>query len=287
MIVSPKLSLPEGSAYTEEMSNFLGTQSALMQSGVVINRAHARVIEQKPEFQMDQAKIKVSVLARTTIFVLKATSVNPAYAQLFLQGCMDEYTNLKREMRSQTSDVTVAGLTDEVLRVKKELAKAEDDLVVFQTTNSVVLLQEQGNSAGSYLALLNQRLAALRSEFELLQTLTLEQNLERARDPGTRVPTADDVLTRSARFGTDPVELDYLRAKQQIALLKSEQQDLGQYLRPKHPKMVAMAEDIARRERLLEVFREQSSDQLESRKNRFNYRSKTWRENSRSGIPRR
>src|SRR4030095_4051829 len=85
-------------------------------------------------------------------------------------------------------------------------------------------------------------------------------------DPGTRVPTADDVLTRTARFGTDPVELDYLRAKQQIALLKSERQDWDQYLRPKHPKMIAMAEDIARRERLLEVFREQSSEQLESRK---------------------
>jgi len=207
MIVSMKLSLPEGSAYTEEMSNFLGTQSALMQSGVVVNRAHTRVIEQKPEFQFEQAKVKVTVLPRTTIFVLRATSANPAYAPLFLQGCMDEYTNLKREMRSQTSDVTVGGLTDEVLRVKKELAKAEDDLVSFQTTNSVVLLQEQGNSAGNYLLLLTQRLAALRSEFELLQTLTLEQNLERARDPGTRVPTADDVLTRTARFGTDPVEL--------------------------------------------------------------------------------
>src|SRR5512140_188522 len=33
MIVSIKLSIPEGSAYTEEMSNFLGTQTALMQSG--------------------------------------------------------------------------------------------------------------------------------------------------------------------------------------------------------------------------------------------------------------
>src|SRR5678815_2529928 len=48
MIVSIKLAIPEGSVYTEELSNFLGTQAALMHSGVVINRAHARVTAQKP-----------------------------------------------------------------------------------------------------------------------------------------------------------------------------------------------------------------------------------------------
>jgi len=42
MIVSIKLNIAEGSVYTEELSNFLGTQAALMQSGAVISRAHAR-----------------------------------------------------------------------------------------------------------------------------------------------------------------------------------------------------------------------------------------------------
>src|SRR5215475_1874905 len=49
MIVSIKLAIPEGSVYTEELSNFLGTQAALMQSGVVINRAHSKVMAQKPD----------------------------------------------------------------------------------------------------------------------------------------------------------------------------------------------------------------------------------------------
>src|SRR6266571_2341628 len=41
MIVSIKLSIQETSVYTEELSNFLGTQQALMQSPVVVQRAHA------------------------------------------------------------------------------------------------------------------------------------------------------------------------------------------------------------------------------------------------------
>ena len=44
MIVSIKLAIPEGSVYTEELSNFVGTQAALMQSSVVMHRAHLRVM---------------------------------------------------------------------------------------------------------------------------------------------------------------------------------------------------------------------------------------------------
>ena len=36
---------------------------------------------------------------------------------------MEEYIALKREMRLQTSDTTVAGLTEEIMRLEKELRK--------------------------------------------------------------------------------------------------------------------------------------------------------------------
>src|ERR1019366_10516582 len=90
----------------------------------------------------------------------------------------------KKEMRMQTSDTTVAGLTEEVMRLEKDLRKAEEELADFQSTNSVVFFQEQGNYAGNYLAALNQRLAAQKSEYELLQMLTLDQNLTRQRGAG-------------------------------------------------------------------------------------------------------
>src|SRR5258706_3185680 len=115
MIVSIKLAIPEGSVYTEELSNFLGTQTALMQSGIVINRAHARVSALKPDMAAQPVTLKGSPLPQTTIFVLQATGADAHYTQAFLQACMEEYVNLKKEMRTQTSDTTVAGLTEEVL----------------------------------------------------------------------------------------------------------------------------------------------------------------------------
>ena len=265
MIVSIKLALPEGSVYSEELSNFLGTQTALMQSGVVVTRAQARTLAHGSGFTNPPVALRVSVSPKTSIFVLEATGANPEYTQEFLQACMEEYINLKKEMRAQTSDTTVAGLTEEALRLEKELRRGEDELAQFQASNSVVLLEEQGNSTAKQLAGLYQRLADLKSENSLLQALTFDQNLERRKEIGASLPAASDPTAAGTGTG-DRADADYLKAKQQILLLKADQQDLGQYLRPKHPKMIALGEEIARRERLLEIFRQQSAEQLDNRK---------------------
>lgn len=268
MIVNLKLSIPEGSLYTEELNNFLGTQAALMQSGTVISRAHARVMGEKGYQEYQPVALKALILPRTTIFVLEGTGPDGRYTQGFVQACMEEYINLKKEMRAQTSDVTLAGMTEEVARLEKELRKCDEELVTFQSSNSVILLQEQGNSAGSFLAGLNQRLATLKSEYALLQTLTVDQNLERQRQ-GSAFSAADLTDAPDGRNDLERAGLTdagYFRAKQQVLVLKAEQGDLAQYLRPKHPKITALNEEIARQERLLSIFRQQSDEQLEGRK---------------------
>src|SRR5690242_15564080 len=127
MIVSIKLAIPEGSVYSEELDNFLGTQAALMQSRVVIERARARVGESDLGLSQQAASLRVSVSPKTSIFVLEAKGRTGEYVQAFLQAAMEEYIKLKREMRVQTSDVTVAGLTEQVLRLEKELRGCQED----------------------------------------------------------------------------------------------------------------------------------------------------------------
>jgi capsular exopolysaccharide synthesis family protein len=266
MIVSIKLAIPEGSVYTEELSNFLGTQAELMKSSEVRRRAHERVMAQKSDQVFRPVALKVVVFPKTTIFGLEATGSDPGYTQAFLQACMEEYSALKREMRTQTSDTTVAGLTEEVMRLQKDLSKADEELAEFQKTNSVVLFEEQGNSAGNYLAALNQRLAAMRSEHELLEMLTLDQSLNRQQELGETLPIATDSTDTPSAAGGERTDSDYLKAKQQLLLMKAEQEELSHYLRPKHPKMIAMSEDIARREGLLRIYRQQGAEQLEGKK---------------------
>jgi capsular exopolysaccharide synthesis family protein len=269
MIVSIKLAIPEGSVYNEELSNFLGTQAALMQSAAVLARAQSAVLARNAAFTNQSVSLKVSISPKTSIFILQAAGRDAAYAQAYLQAVMQEFINLKRDLRAQTSDTTVAGLSEEVLRLEKELRKDEADLVEFQKSNSVVLLQEQGNSAGSYLAALQQRRAGLKAELDLMESLTVDQSLERsvAADPGTAEIGGKDAAGLAGRMPASAADnADYLKAKQQLLMVKAEQEDLAQFLRPKHPKMIALAEDIARRGRLLEIFRRQSADQLAGRR---------------------
>jgi capsular exopolysaccharide synthesis family protein len=267
MIVSIKLAIPEGSVYSEELGNFLGTQAALMRSGVVMNRAQASLLARDPGIPIPPISLKVGVSPKTSIFVLEALGNEPKCVQSFLQACMEEYIKLKKEMRTQTSDATVAGLTEEVLRLEKELRVSEDELAGFQRSNSVILLQEQGSSFGTYVATLNQRLAALRAEDALLQSFGSGQGLPTALAilaPAEFTHPATDLAVSWAQ--NDPQDTEGFKARQQILLLKAEQQDLGRYLRPKHPKMVALGEDIARRETMLNILRQQSAGELESRK---------------------
>ncbi|MCX6903509.1 MAG: hypothetical protein NTW03_08535, partial [Verrucomicrobia bacterium] len=266
MIVSIKLSIPEGQVYNEELGNFIGTQAALMQCGTVLNRAQNRLTAQKPDLAPAPVQLQVSVLPKTTIFMLRANGDSPEYTQAFLQSCMEEYTLLKKEMRAQTSDNTVAGLTAEALRLEQELRKCDDELVRFAGSNSVVILQEQGNHAGNYLSGLNTRLESMKFEYELLKALNLDQTLERKDRKADALPGVDgggDLSVAGVRASSDS---DYLKARQALAMQKAEQKELSEYLRPQHPRLLALNEEILRREKLLEGYRQQSKAEIENKK---------------------
>ncbi len=288
MIVSVKLSLPNGSAYSEELNNFFGTQTALMQSDSVSNRALVRLQSQNLGLHPVPVHIQVAISPKTSIFNLHAIGANPDYVQAYLLACMEEYINLKKEMRQQATDTTKSGIIEELTSLNVELRKGKEDLVNYESSNSVVFLQDRGNSAGNYLSSLTQQHADLKSELQLLNMLTLDQNVEReqglarqslastpsplkAANPGgdnstASPPTDDATASDHSNAGLVGSESEYLKAKQQILLLKAERDELGEFLRPKHPKIIALEEDIAHKDKLLEIFRQQTQGQLENRK---------------------
>lgn len=263
MIVSIKLSIPEGTGYTEELSNFLGTQVALMQSDLVRQRALGRVAARDTNQLLVSAALRVNVLPKTTIFVLEAASDDARFPQAFLQACMEEYIVVKREMRAQTSDSTLAGLTEELLRLDRERRRAEEEISAFQGTNQTEVFQEINRGPAGYLESLHQRHAAWKSDLTLLAAVSPENAASPTPDSSFK-SIANDLGSRAGPI--DHIDPEYQKSKQQLLLLKAEHLDLGQSLRPKHPKMIAMREEIARRERQLEIIREQNAEQLENRR---------------------
>lgn len=271
MIVGIKLQIQEGSVYNEEMANFIGTQAALMQSGTVLTRAQTRVSAQKPEAttQKNQVSMNVTVIPKTTIFVLRATGEDPQYVQQFLQAAMEEYINFKKEMRAQTSDTTLAGLTEEILRLERETRKADEELSAYQSTNSIVMMEEQGNTTGKRLAALTQRLAETRSEYDLLQSLTAEMAMESQAQPKTTnsAPEGGEGAGKGPPMQPSAARnSEFFQAKQQITMLKAELANLSRFLRPKHPKIAALNSEIVRKQQLMGIYLAEGQEELQNRK---------------------
>jgi polysaccharide biosynthesis transport protein len=273
MIVAIKLQIPEGSVYTEELSNFYGTQSALMQSEMVRVRALSRVAAEHPELPVCDVKLRVTVSPRTSIFNLQATGIEPAYTRRFLQAVMDEYIAYRREMREQTSELTLAEIHEEVQRMEVALTDADDAVNQFRRDNNVVFLERESGNAAQRLGTLNNELASLQSEYQLLQMLTLEEALHReGRDP-LALPrpnpagmAAGGVSSGGAQAVLEPISPEYGKARQQLILLHAERADLERFYRPAHPRVTRLREEIERTERILAIYREQNIQQLEDRK---------------------
>ncbi len=264
MMVSGRIALPEGAVYSEELSNFYGTQSELMQSAQVRQRAAARVETQRPELQASAVSLSVSQQQGTSFFVLQAIGDKADYTQVYLDACMDEYIRFRRELQSVTHDTALTSITDEVLKLRKEVEVGHEELMAFQKNNDVVFLEEEGNSAGKYLINLKQRLALLKSEFQLLSQLSLDQALERRIQAG---PYSEGNQTVEEQ-PTVPLgaEGEYIRAKQKVEVLRAEKTRRSRFLKPKHQIILDLDSKILDQEKLIELNRELSLAQSANRR---------------------
>ena len=264
IMVSGKVSLEQGATYSEEQNFFMGTQMELMKSMEVRRHAQARLAALHPTLSLAPVTLEVAQLRGTSIFVLTATGSNQDYTREFLDACMAEYISLRKETRSEKSDSALTLLTDELGRVEKEIRVGEAELLAFQKKNNIGFLQEEGNSAATYLAGLNRQMADLKTEFQLLTLLNLDQTLDRNQKKDDNSKGGTD--SKDPIKGAMGPEADYLQAKQEIEILKIKKEDLARVLRPKHPDMIQLEQEISHQESLLETFRSRTQDQLKSRK---------------------
>jgi capsular exopolysaccharide synthesis family protein len=290
MWLTGKLDIYEGRLYTEELINFLGTQAELLRSPTIQDRALARlqaernsnqgalntggggqlqIVRETKALQKKPFPFQVKVLegAKSSTLELRVVGRQPASTRAFLNSLMDEYLSFKRESRVKTSDRTAASLTGEVRQLKSELEVQQEKLHTFQASNNVVFLQEQGNSAGSYLGSLNKQLAALRTELRLLELLKPEQWVETGHKA---VPSSeslpDEGAAKELLASLAGPQIELFKANQQAQLLKEKRTELSRFLRPLHPKIIKLNEEIATQEKLVQISRDEALKHLSHRR---------------------
>src|SRR5947209_5758774 len=169
-------------------------------------------------------------------------------------------------MREERGHEVTTGITEQLIQVEKDLRNSEDELIEFQKQNNIGFIQEEGNSAAAYLVKLNQEYAGLKTQYDLLNLLDLDQNLDRAQQ---KVEASTDVQANEEKGLPYPdvgPEADYLKAKQQVQLLKAQRDTLAKDLRPKHPKIIKLNDEIGQQEKLIELFRADTIEKLETRR---------------------
>jgi polysaccharide biosynthesis transport protein len=291
-----RLDLSEGRLYTEELVNFLGTQADLLRSAPVQKRALARTQQQLPNEQSlkpvpgtldvirgllgkwaapkhtDDAfpfRLKVAESSKSSILELHVTGAEPNSTRIYLNEVMAEYLNFKRENREKASDRAVSSLAQQVNELAEELKVQQEKMYAFQLSNNVVFLQEQGSGVSGHLTSLNRQLTSLRTELQLLEMIQPEQWVELVpRDrmvPGTEPPPGEPSV-QDLMAGLSGPQGDLFRANQRIQLLKAKHEQLSKALRPMHPKILKLDQEIASHEKLVEVSRNEIMRQLVNRR---------------------
>ena len=265
MMLAGKLNIAQGAVYSEDSVNFYGTQIQLMQSAEVRRSAESLVRSAHPELQPVPVEITVLQKPRTSIFDLAAVGSAPEYTQAYLNAVMQKYLDFKRGMREDRGHEITTGITEQLIQVEKDLRNGEDEMLEFQKQNNIGFIQEQGNSAAQYLVKLNQQYAQLKTEYDLLNLLDLDQNLDRAQNK-TEAASGQGSDNQGMPFSDVGPEGDYLKAKQQIQLLKAEREILAKDLRPNHPKILKLNDEITKQDKLIQLFRADALEKLKTRR---------------------
>jgi capsular exopolysaccharide synthesis family protein len=262
-----KMRLPEGALFTEDPQNYLGTQTELLRSGRMrqltlarLQAAGTNTVPLGKDGKPLGVKLKVTQAPRSSVFVVEASSSDPAYTQAYLDSLMNEYLEYKKNIRKVVSGDTLASISEQVLRLERDLKADQDALTTFEQSNNLAILQEEGTIAGGYLARLKTQLSDYQLESQLLEATALEQDMTGAGTTNFAGSLVDSLREQNSAPSAATVERQ--SAFEQVELLRIEREKLSKFLRPKHPKIVKLDADIERAQKLLEIYRNQNRGQL-------------------------
>ncbi len=257
-----KLRLPDGAAFTEDRDIYLGTQSDLLQSPMLRQMTLTRMqatqtnsIIYGENGEPLPVTIQVFASAKSSVYTIEARSLNPAFTPAYLNALMKQYLEYRKNSRKVVSGDTLNSISEQVQRVERDLKADQAVLADYERTNTFAVLEQESTVAGAFLAKLKTDLSDYQLQMKLLDAAALNQDLTR---PGV---TNTDALFDSLRE-TVSTDSGRLEASRQVELLKAQRARLSKYLRPEHPKIVKLDEQIAHSQKLVDLYERQNREQI-------------------------
>lgn len=249
--VAPKINRPyaTGVQMVEELNFFYDNQIALMGSRDVLNRVEQGLKEKKISTgteRLEPAAIRdkgnITMLVRSTNFELAR-----AYASLWAKAFLE----FKAEQREGLIGKSARSTREEIIKYEGRLEKVRTAITEFQRENNIASMKEMGEAQQKHY---DERYREYQDIITLRQRLEKKSNQDLA-DAGigekTTVVQDGEKKTTSSFETRDPLAKylegsAYSKLNFELKQKEAEQERLTQTLKPQHPYMAKLAEDIDR-----------------------------------------
>jgi succinoglycan biosynthesis transport protein ExoP len=262
-----KLHLQGGALSTDEGANYIGTQIELLKNGRLRQAAMERLqasgtnaIPRGKDGHSLEVMLSFKESPKSAVFLITASSADPAFSQNFLEALMGEFLDYKKTVRKLVSGQTAASISTQVESLERDLKNAQDALTSFQRTNNLAILEEEGTLAGGFLAKLQTELSDLKLESQLLQATPVPQDASASGNTNILPDFAPNMRELSS-VSNMPPSSDHSILLHEIEQLESERAKLN-YLVPTNPRVVELDTQIKRDEKTMETFRNQEREQV-------------------------
>jgi capsular exopolysaccharide synthesis family protein len=263
-----KIQIAGGAAFSEDRENFLGTQAELLRSkmlrNLTLNRMRSvgtNIIILDENDDPLPVDIRVFSSPKSSVYTIEARSANPAFTPAYLDALMQQYLEYRKNVRREVSGDTLASISEQVQKLGQDMKQGQAALDAYEQSNNFAVLREESTIEASYLAKLKTEL----SDYQLQMKLLAARELEAPWNSSNATNTTDKLFNSLDKSGSVNASVSGRQdADKEIALLKLQHDRLAKYLRPKHPKMVKLDEEIARAQKLADFYRQQNHEQIEA-----------------------
>ncbi len=297
LVAGGRIVAQEGNVgWQEQLTDFYGTIIETLESAEMKKRALARVHALHPDLKDTNVEIRVAQTKGSAIFNVFAVGSEKTFTKIFLDAMLDEFVAFRQQIREQGLERALNTFTETVVKKSKELQERTERLEAFRKANDKVVLTDGRNEAAAFLLNLkakrenlNSELTDIRNALEDVDAAMVDR--ERGIIAGgtaqpiqtgatSAAPTGESNkpnLTQTnlnstsvASLGMTSAEHDYLEAKKTIMKIQNEKLALIKYLKPGHPDVVRLEEQIESAKQLQQNFADEIVKEMRSRENTLN-----------------
>jgi polysaccharide biosynthesis transport protein len=262
-----KLQLDGGASFAQDEDNYFGNLLTVLQSDPVRQLALQRLGAQgknKITYGKDGNAIPVQIngyqVPKSSVFVVEATSSNPQFTTDFLNALVNVYLEYKKNVRKNVSDDTLNSIADVIDNLNTDLTNDQKVIGDYEQSNNLVVLRNENDAGSTYLAGLKTKLADYLLESNRIETVALQTNSMLILGSTNLANPLFERIERNGP-GSSPITQSQ-DAYQQLRSLQLQRDRLSKYLRPAHPKIVKLDEQITNIEVQIDLYRRENQENI-------------------------